>query len=70
MTTTLKEALAQRGMTVARLSEVSGVSKRTLDAYMTGYRKVTRSPAHIMLAIADALDIDPRALTDPPGRQR
>ena len=64
VSTTLKEALKARGMTVQQLSDVTGISKRLLDAYMTGYRKLRLASAQNFLQIANALDIDPRDLAD------
>lgn len=65
----MKEALTARGMTVARLAEMTGISKRTLDQYMTGRHSILRAwHAHVS-KIADVLGIDPMDLTDPPDRQ-
>ena len=62
MSITLKEALKAKGWTVQRLADETGISKRALDAYMTGYRKLSLAEAWKVLAIADSLSIDPHEL--------
>lgn len=62
MSITLKEALKAKGWTVQRLADETGISKRTLDTYMTGYRSLGGAAARVVLAISDALKIDPHDL--------
>ena len=62
----MKDALKARGMTVKQLSQVTGISKHTLDAYMAGYRKFSLAAMGTVQKIADALGVDPRELNDPP----
>ena len=59
---TLKEALKAKGWTVQRLADETGVSKRTLDTFMSGYRSLGGCAARTLLAIAKALDVDPLEL--------
>ena len=61
---TLKDALKQKGWTVQRLSDETGISKRTLDKYMTGERDLRRAEAANVIKIADILGIHPRELMD------
>lgn len=61
---TIKELLEERGMTVQRLADDIGVSKRTLDPYIAGKSKWRNSRAHLLLDVADALDIDPHTLIE------
>ena len=61
---TLKEALKEKGWTVQRLSDETGINKRTLDKYMTGERPLRRAEAANVIKIADALNIHPRELMD------
>lgn len=50
----LKEVMAERGMTISRLAELTGVSEDTIKAIRCGK---TKSPGiQLMIAIADALD--------------
>lgn len=59
---TLKRILKEKGWTVQRLSDTVHVSKRTLDTYMTGQRKLSGAAARVVLDIADVLEVDPREL--------
>lgn len=50
----LKEVMAERGMTISRLAELTGVSEDTIKAIRCGK---TKSPGiQLMIAIADALE--------------
>lgn len=62
MSIILKEALKAKGWTVQRLADETGISKRTLDTYMNGYRNLGGAAARVVLAISDALEIDPHEL--------
>ncbi|MDO4842597.1 MAG: helix-turn-helix transcriptional regulator [Phoenicibacter congonensis] len=59
---TLKDALKQKGWTVQHLADETGISKRTLDKYMTGERDLRRAEAANIIKIADVLGIHPREL--------
>lgn len=58
----LKAILAERNMTLKQLAGLSGVSKRTLDPYLSGKAEWKNARASILLSVADALEIDPHAL--------
>ena len=55
---TLKKLLKERGYTTAAFAEKSGISKRTLDPYVSGARKFANTPVWLAVKIADALDVD------------
>ncbi len=59
---TLKDALKQKSWTVQHLADETGISKRTLDKYMTGERDLRRAEAANIIKIADVLGIHPREL--------
>ena len=52
----------QRGMTQAQLAEKSGVNIRQLQRVELGEAEAGNLTARNLFAIADALDVDPRAL--------
>lgn len=60
----IKAILIERGMTIRQLADLSGVSKRTLDPYVSGKAEWKNARGHILLAVADALEIDPHVLVD------
>jgi transcriptional regulator with XRE-family HTH domain len=62
MSTTLKEMLKARGMTVKELSRLTGINLRVLYSYTSGYRKLSLAAAETLQKIADALEIEPREL--------
>ena len=59
---TLKKLLKERGYTTAAFAEKSGISKRTLDPYVSGARTFANTPVWLAVKIADALDVDIHAL--------
>lgn len=61
---TLKELLKERGYTTAAFAEKSGISKRTLDPYVSGARAFANTPVWLAVKIADALDVDIHVLID------
>lgn len=61
---TIKELLEERGMTVQNLADDVGVSKRTLDPYIAGKSKWRNARGHLLIAVADALEVDPHALIE------
>ena len=49
-------------MTVQQLADKAGLSKRTLDSYVSEKAQWENARGHFLLAVADALDIDPHVL--------
>ena len=60
----LKQLLKEKGYTVQEFSELSGLSKRSLDIYMSGKRKFDKTQFWFALKVADTLDIDPHELLE------
>lgn len=60
----IKVLLSERDMTVKQLSDVSGIPRRTLDPYISGKAKWENCTGKVLLAVSDALDIDPHALVE------
>ena len=58
MSSILKELLRQKGYTTAAFAEKSGISKRTLDPYVSGARSFENTPVWLAVKIADTLDVD------------
>ena len=58
----IKSLLSEREMTVQQLADKAGLSKRTLDPYVSGKAQWENARGHVLLAVADALDIDPHVL--------
>lgn len=61
----VKEVMAQKGLlTTQALADKAGISKRTLDPYMSGKSKWMNARGQVLLAVADALEIDPHVLVE------
>ena len=45
-----------------QLADKAGLSKRTLDSYVSEKAQWENARGHFLLAVADALDIDPHVL--------
>lgn len=60
----IKVLLAEKKMTTQQLAEKSGISKRTLDPYIAGKSEWKNARGHVLLAVADALNIDPHVLVE------
>ena len=58
----LKLILAERNLTTSQLADMAGVKKRTLDSYVSGKAEWKNARSELLIAVADALDIDPRIL--------
>lgn len=54
----LKELMNERGYTKASVSELSGISVRTLEPYIAGSRKFANTPLWLAVKIADTLGVD------------
>ena len=59
---TLKEALTAAKMSQSELSRRSGVALRLIQKMVSGKSKMGNVSAKNLLAISDALNIDPRLL--------
>ena len=55
---TLKKLIKAKGYTTASFAEKAGVSKRTLDVYVSGRRDFANTPVWLAVKIADALEVD------------
>ena len=60
----IKEIMAEKNLTTEALAKKAGVSKRTLDPYMSGKSKWKNARGQVLLAVADALDLDPHILVE------
>lgn len=60
----IKEIMAMRGITAHRLAEKSGVSVRTIEQYMSGRADIKNARAHIVVSLAEALEVTPKQLFD------
>lgn len=61
---TLKKLIKSRGYTTASFADKVGVSKRTLEVYVSGRRGFVNTPVWLAVKIADALDMDIHELID------
>ena len=62
METKFKRLLKEKGYTVQGLADKAGVSKRSLDGYMTGHKNWANSHLWFALKISEALEINPSEL--------
>ena len=62
MDTKLSNLLKDHQMTIQALSNATGISRRTLEAYTSGRRNLANAQAHLVIEIADALNIHPKDL--------
>ena len=60
----LKEIMLAKGVTVKKLSELSGVSPRTIEQYTCGRAVLRNARAHIVISLAEALDVPPKDLIE------
>lgn len=54
----LKQILKDKGYTTAQFAEMTGISKRTLEPYVSGARSFVNTPVWLAVRIADALKVD------------
>lgn len=59
----LKELMKEKDISTSQLSEITGISKRTLEGYISRRRKISFENG---LKIADALGVDPKLLIKEP----
>lgn len=59
---TLQAQRQAKGLTQKQLAEKSGVPLKTIANYEINRRNIANAQAHIVLALADALEIDPHIL--------
>lgn len=57
----LTKVMREKGITTQRLSELTGINKRTLENYRTGHRKLSLETG---LMIAKTLEADPYDLLE------
>lgn len=57
----MTKVMKEKGVTTQKLSELTGINKRTLDNYRSSHRKMSLQTG---LVIAKALDADPYDLLD------
>ena len=60
----LNDYMRQQNLTAQSLSNLSGISKRTIEQYTSGRRIISNAKACIVIALADALQVHPRDLID------
>lgn len=60
----LREIMTAKGVTIAQLSKLSGVSARTIEQYSSGRYPIKNARAYILLPIAEALNVHPKELMD------
>ena len=63
----LNDLIKSRGLTIKSLSQLSGVSTRTIELYTSGRRDIGNARARIVISLADALQVHPRELLDEPS---
>lgn len=61
-TSFLKRMIWAQGMTVQEFADKAGLSKRTLDPYISGAKQFKKTQLWFALKVADALGIDPHEL--------
>ena len=62
MSNNLKELRQKSGLTQAQLAEKSGVNKRMIEYYESGFKDLNKAAFETGLKIAEALECDPRDL--------
>lgn len=62
--TALRRLLDERGWSTQRLAEVSHLSRRTLEPYVSSLSSFRNARAWILIAVADALQVDPHLLLE------
>lgn len=60
----VKAILIQKGMSIKEFADKAGVSRRTIDPYISGTAQWSNARAAILLKVADALDVDPHLLVN------
>lgn len=60
----INEFMQKSNLTAQGLSELSGVSKRTIEQYTSDRRKLANAKACIVIALAEALQVHPKELID------
>ena len=58
----LKQMIWERNMTVQEFADKAGLSKRTLDPYVSGAKQFRKTQLWFALKVADTLGIDPHEL--------
>jgi len=58
MMSPLKRILSERGMSLKKFAELSGLSSRSLEPYMAGRKDFRNARAWQAVRVADALGID------------
>lgn len=64
----LNELMKEKGLTIKALSQLSGVSSRTIELYTSGRRDIGNARARIVVSLADALQVHPRELFEEPSK--
>lgn len=62
----LTKVMKEKGVTTQKLSDMTGMNKRTLENYRTGHRKMSLETG---LMIAKVLNADPYDLLDDKGKK-
>lgn len=62
MSNNLKELRRKAGLTQAELAAKSGVNKRMIEYYESGFKDLNKAAFETGLKIAEALECDPRDL--------
>ena len=60
----VKKKMAEKGLTTEALAIKANIKKRTLDPYMSGKSKWKNARGQVLLAVADALELDPHDMVD------
>lgn len=64
MNNNLKELRQAAGISQAELARISGVNKRMIEHYEQGFKDLSKAAFETGLRIAEALDVEPRALLE------
>ena len=60
----LYRIMADKGISLKQLGDMSGISWRTIQNYYQGRRLLSQAHASLVIALADALGVHPRELID------
>ena len=60
----LYRIMADKGISLKQLGDMSGVSWRTIQNHYQGRRLLSQAHASLVIALADALGVHPRELID------
>ena len=63
----LRELMKSKGITTKKLSELSGISARTIEQYVCERCPMRNARAYVIIPLAEALDVHPKDLLEEPS---